>query len=1182
MNDYKIELGIGLKSQDFNNIKADIKSLEDKPIRLEIDAETKELTQSIQDALKALSKGGQNAFTIDTSKFDESIKDIKTAVLDLRKTFGSLGDNVNMKDLLSSVNQIANAIGKVTDESETLSKSLSALSKKDFGFNFNLKTGNANPLKAATDYGQAASRKAIPAIKEQINYLKDVINVTMDADKALQRYLMKQHKGYAGMQLKNSLEKQVLSGYDLNGEKVSKSDRMVAGEELIGYYKEIAALNNISLDGFNSKFSKSATEIVDDTTKIQTGVKQTEEAVESAVSKMKQMFGGGIGAEQFSTQLQPIVDDLHSIQEAITALSKDTSLGGLTNSFNRLAESIENLLANAEKVKGVLNSGFDTNAIGDDINSIKSPKSTRRRTQSEADEYLNGYLKHWNIKGENAKTVKGKFEAFSQVSSRGVGDELYEVALDDLMSTLRQLGSVSKTADDDAKKLLATLKGYNIDAPKDKYKSEFGDDWKNIKNKYKILKSGTGIPVDAAYQELSGASGFSSYFPDDIWNEYDQLRKIIEVYDELERRSKNRKVNISDEYTDTNLRNQVLDIVSVMQEQSEAEQKVAQASTQTANTISQNENQVRQEYEKTLAQKKQRVEEIDGLFEDYAQKMNNPDVLQSDNALEIVQGYSDQMDILQQERDGLVAEIQRIEAALKNEAQQSQETANTVAQSEEKKQQSYRETADAVEQVSKTKIGNTELDTLNLKNDIDDTDRLAAAINKLKSIQNGIDNIEIGEIDISKGVQEIQTLEQQLESLSKEYNETVAEINGMGGVSATQMQSFQNDIDSTNRKIEQLQSNLREKIQTAIDTTVVRDVQKAHSELDKLSGASDELHQKLQRLDNIQIELEAEKEHGDIQKLSQLYTEYLSVLKDVNTQLDIQKRAQRDSATQQKLDDDIILFQTKIDSWLTKNSAATKQFGSAMLDLKAKAEKCDRTTLNHLESEFKQLDKAAEAAGKKTQTFGQSLKTQFSKYSSYFSIASLFMYAQQGLRSMFEQVKLIDSAMTELKKVTDETDASYNKFLSNAAKRSKELGTTIDGLVSSTADFARLGYGFKDAQGLAEVANIYAVVGDEIEGVEGATESLISTMAAFKDEMNGMSNTDFAMSIIDKFNEIGNNFAISSGGIGEALERSASSLMAANNTIDESIALITAANTVVQDPEAVGKWLADIKSGYIG
>lgn len=49
-----------------------------------------------------------------------------------------------------------------------------------------------------------------------------------------------------------------------------------------------------------------------------------------------------------------------------------------------------------------------------------------------------------------------------------------------------------------------------------------------------------------------------------------------------------------------------------------------------------------------------------------------------------------------------------------------------------------------------------------------------------------------------------------------------------------------------------------------------------------------------------------------------------------------------------------------------------------------------------------------------------------------------------------------------------------------------------------------------------------------------------------------------------------NNFAISSGGIGEALERSASSLMAANATLDESVALITASNQVVQDPVAVG------------
>lgn len=55
------------------------------------------------------------------------------------------------------------------------------------------------------------------------------------------------------------------------------------------------------------------------------------------------------------------------------------------------------------------------------------------------------------------------------------------------------------------------------------------------------------------------------------------------------------------------------------------------------------------------------------------------------------------------------------------------------------------------------------------------------------------------------------------------------------------------------------------------------------------------------------------------------------------------------------------------------------------------------------------------------------------------------------------------------------------------------------------------------------------------------------------------------MSIIDKFNEVGNIHAISSGDIGEALQR------VANTSLDESITFITAANTVVQNPETVKK-----------
>lgn len=64
-----------------------------------------------------------------------------------------------------------------------------------------------------------------------------------------------------------------------------------------------------------------------------------------------------------------------------------------------------------------------------------------------------------------------------------------------------------------------------------------------------------------------------------------------------------------------------------------------------------------------------------------------------------------------------------------------------------------------------------------------------------------------------------------------------------------------------------------------------------------------------------------------------------------------------------------------------------------------------------------------------------------------------------------------------------------------------------------------------------------------------------------------------AINIVDMFNEVGNNFAISSAGIGEAMQRSAAAMASANNTIEETIALITAANTIVQNPESVGKHL---------
>ena len=207
---------------------------------------------------------------------------------------------------------------------------------------------------------------------------------------------------------------------------------------------------------------------------------------------------------------------------------------------------------------------------------------------------------------------------------------------------------------------------------------------------------------------------------------------------------------------------------------------------------------------------------------------------------------------------------------------------------------------------------------------------------------------------------------------------------------------------------------------------------------------------------------------------------------------------------------------------------------------------------------------AIKSAGENTKTFGDRIKGLAAKFGTWFSITRVIMMAVRAVKQMVQAVRDVDKAMTELKKVTDETEAAYSKFLKNAGDRAKRVGASISDTLNASADFARLGYGLEDAAALADAALIYKNIGDGIEDITEASESVISTMQAFGIEASN------AMSIVDKFNNVGNNFAISSAGIGEAMKRSSAAMAAANNTIDETIALITAANTIVQDPEKVG------------
>ena len=178
-----------------------------------------------------------------------------------------------------------------------------------------------------------------------------------------------------------------------------------------------------------------------------------------------------------------------------------------------------------------------------------------------------------------------------------------------------------------------------------------------------------------------------------------------------------------------------------------------------------------------------------------------------------------------------------------------------------------------------------------------------------------------------------------------------------------------------------------------------------------------------------------------------------------------------------------------------------------------------------------------------------------------------YAIAQNILRNIPRQivsaVRDVNAAQIELRKVSDASDGQLVEYWDQAAESAKKYGATVSDVISSTADWSKLGYNLDQAKKLSDATTLYQRVGDNMTQ-ETASESLISTLQGYQLDASE------AESIVDKFNEVANHFAIGSDGIGEALQRSAASFNASHTDLSKSIALITGTNTTLQDPEKVG------------
>ena len=206
-------------------------------------------------------------------------------------------------------------------------------------------------------------------------------------------------------------------------------------------------------------------------------------------------------------------------------------------------------------------------------------------------------------------------------------------------------------------------------------------------------------------------------------------------------------------------------------------------------------------------------------------------------------------------------------------------------------------------------------------------------------------------------------------------------------------------------------------------------------------------------------------------------------------------------------------------------------------------------------------------AGLETETLGQKLSRLFKEhFQTAIAMAGVAM-VKQGLREVYDNVLELDTAVTELKKVSKMTGDEMNEYLDRTATNARELGANISDLVSSTADWKRLGYTDKDSEELARVSALMANVGDQIDNATTASSYLISAMQGF-----GLVADD-AERLLDCMNQIANTEPVSMNDLGIIMQKSSAAMSAAGNTYQETLSLAAAVNGVLQDADTSGTYL---------
>nr|DAF45936.1 MAG TPA: minor tail protein [Siphoviridae sp. ctiV651] len=401
--------------------------------------------------------------------------------------------------------------------------------------------------------------------------------------------------------------------------------------------------------------------------------------------------------------------------------------------------------------------------------------------------------------------------------------------------------------------------------------------------------------------------------------------------------------------------------------------------------------------------------------------------------------------------------------------------------------------------------------------------------------------------------------EENSQKLLKTINEIMGKADGSATIlSSKQLSDAQDRLDKINKTI----SEIQQKNAQNDSNSLLKIQDNATKKLSSYTNASTYTPEFIERVESKITEIKQLKitDPKDVARLKEIDGEIQKIVDD-------SKLLENKLVKQESHLADIISQMKIYRSENTNMSSSQKKSLNSMISSAEELAHSGKVTAEQIEQikiAFSGLKAEISETGRTGKNFFSQIRNRLTDINSKF-IAQFLSWQDwiMYIRQAAEMVTELNTQIIGLAKVSEDSISKIYADFDSYANIAKEMGSTISDTIAATTAWSKNGYNIPDSKKLAEVSLLYKNVGDGIN-IDEANESLVSTLKGFKLE------ADQAEHIVDVFNEVSNNEAISSSGIGEALQRSAASFNAANTSLEKSVALVTATNSVIQDPDKVG------------